>query len=314
MFEDHLDLFVESNEYLISRFRLPRPVLTELCDFAMDPAVGSHTRWSNPVPAHVQVLCSLGYLGTGTFQRELADRVGISQPSISRALPQVVDGINQVATKYIAFPYRPQQQLPVKKGFYAIAGLPNIIGAIDCTHVCIKAPSPDPFPYLNRKQFHSINVQLICNAQHHLLNVVSRFPGGAQDSHIRQNSSVDMCLEQGAAGDAWLLGDRGYALAPWLMMPLVDPQTPQEMSYNQMHARARSTNKRTIGILKGRWMCLGTAGGELLYTPEKVCIYTNGRTFCEIFSWMSKTASDITSAVGQDLRAARAEETVLQEG
>uniref|UniRef100_A0A3B3SEG3 Putative nuclease HARBI1 n=1 Tax=Paramormyrops kingsleyae TaxID=1676925 RepID=A0A3B3SEG3_9TELE len=252
---NHLDLFAESDKYLISRFRLPRLVLTELCD-TLEPVLRSHTRRLNPVPPHVQIICTLGFLATGTFQRELADWVGISQPSISRALPRVVDGIHQLATQYISFPYRPQQQLPVKRGFYTIAGLPNIIGAIGCTRVRIKAPSPDPFPYLNSKQFHKINVQLICNAQYHLLNVVSCFPGGAHDSYILQNSSV---------------GDRGYALAPWLMMPLVDPQTPHETSYNQSHPRTRSTIKRTIRILKGRWMCLGIAGGELLHTPEKVC-------------------------------------------
>ncbi|KAK6319506.1 putative nuclease HARBI1 [Coregonus clupeaformis] len=76
-----------------------------------------------------------------------------------------------------------------------------------------------------------------------------------------------MRLEQGAAGAAWLIGDRGYALAPCLMTPLTNPQTHQEASNNQRHARTRST----IGILKGRWMCLDTAGGKLLYEPEKVC-------------------------------------------
>ncbi|XP_054635986.1 putative nuclease HARBI1 isoform X1 [Dunckerocampus dactyliophorus] len=66
-------------------------------------------------------------------------------------------------------------------------------------------------------------------------------------------------------------GDRGYALAPWLMTPLNNPQTPQEQMYNQKHTRTRSCVERTIGILKGRWMCLDTAGGRLLYKPEKVC-------------------------------------------
>ncbi|TWW67345.1 hypothetical protein D4764_02G0003860 [Takifugu flavidus] len=54
------------------------------------------------------------------------------------------------------------------------------------------------------------------------------------------------------------VGDRGYALAPWLLTPLTNPQTPQEILFNQMHARSRSTIERTIGILKGRWMCLDT--------------------------------------------------------
>uniref|UniRef100_A0A674MSP0 Putative nuclease HARBI1 n=1 Tax=Takifugu rubripes TaxID=31033 RepID=A0A674MSP0_TAKRU len=234
MFRDHIDLFAESDEFLLRRFRLTRPVLIDLCN-QLEPALRSHTLRSNPVPPHVQVLSVLGFLATGTFQRVLGDRVGISQPSISRALPRVLDGINQLATQYIKFPYTPQYQVTVKRGFHNIAGLPNTIGAIDCTHVSIKAPSPDSFPYLNRKQYHSINVQLI------------------------------------SAGDAWLIGDRGYALAPWLLTPLTNPQTPQEMLYNQMHARSRCTIERTIGILKGRWMCLDTAGGKLPYKPERVC-------------------------------------------
>ncbi|CAM4529899.1 unnamed protein product [Leuciscus chuanchicus] len=193
----------------------------ELCD-TLEPALQSHTQRSNPVPPHVQVLSNLGFLATGTVQQELADRVGISQPSI-------------------------QQQLPVKRGFYSIAGLHNLIGAIDYTHVRIKAPSPDPFPYLNRMQYHSINVQVICDSVNHLLNVVSRFPGGAHYSYFMQNSSVGMRLEQGAAGDAWLIGRMPFT---WLMTPLTKPQTHQEASYNQRHARTRSTIERTICILR----------------------------------------------------------------
>ena len=198
MFRDHIDLFSESDEFLFGCFRLPRPVLIDLCNH-LEPALWSHTLRSNPVPPHVQVLLTLSFLATGTFQRELGDRVGISQPSISRALPRVVDAINQLATQYIKFPYKAEDQVAVKRGFHNI-------GAIDCTHVCIKAPSPDPFPYLNRKQYHSINVQLICDSNNHLLNVVAQFPGGAHDSYIFQNSSVGTHLEQGAAGEAWLIG------------------------------------------------------------------------------------------------------------
>ncbi|XP_031441572.1 protein phosphatase 1, regulatory subunit 8a isoform X4 [Clupea harengus] len=271
LYRDHVDLFAESDDYLIERFRLPRPVLLELCN-TLEPALRTRTKRSNPVPPHVQVLSALGFLATGTFQRELGDRVGISQSTISRGLQQVVDGIVQLVPQYIRFPYTDQEQIPVKRAFHAIAGLPNTIGAIDCTHVRIKGPSPDPFPYLNRRQYHSINVQIICDAQNHLLNVVSRFPGGALDSYILQNSSVGVHLEQGDAGDAWLIGDHEYALAPWLMTPLTNPETEQEVAYNERHARAHSTAKHSIRLLKKRWMCLDeTGGGKLLYKPEKVC-------------------------------------------
>lgn len=45
--------------------------------------------------------------------------------------------------------------------------MPGIIGCIDCTHVAIFPPHiQDPLHpehlYVNRKQYHSINVQLVC--------------------------------------------------------------------------------------------------------------------------------------------------------
>ncbi len=55
------------------------------------------------------------------------------------------------------------------------------------------------------------------------------------------------------------------------MTPLANPQTRQEHSYNRRHTVTRAVIERTIGVLKARWMCLDTAGGKLLYTPEKVC-------------------------------------------
>lgn len=50
--------------------------------------------------------------------------------------------------------------------FYQQSGVPGIVGVIDCTHVAIKKPPlNDPiYPeniYVNRKSYHSINVQLV---------------------------------------------------------------------------------------------------------------------------------------------------------
>lgn len=44
--------------------------------------------------------------------------------------------------------------------FYEEAGMPCTIGAIDGTHICIKAPSTEEWNYVNRKGQHSINVQV----------------------------------------------------------------------------------------------------------------------------------------------------------
>ena len=61
-----------------------------------DKAPGSFPR-AYPTPLHV------GFLATGTFQREVGDISSISQPSISRTMPAVLDAI--ISLDYIQFPY-----------------------------------------------------------------------------------------------------------------------------------------------------------------------------------------------------------------
>lgn len=67
------------------------------------------------------------------------------------------------------------------------------------------------------------------------------------------------------------IGDRGYPLKPWLMTPIANPRTAQEQQYNRAHALSRTVVERAIGLLKGRWLCLSSAGGTLQYKPDKVC-------------------------------------------
>lgn len=199
VFRQRADLFAETDEWLVSRFRLPRAVLLHICHL-LEQQLGRKTRRSNPIPPHLQILTTIGFLATGTFQREIGDRSGMFQSSVNHALPLVIKGLVRLAPRYIKFPYTVNDQEQIKRDFYAIARLPNIIGAIDCTHVRIKAPSPDAFPFLNCKQYHSINVQIISDSNYILLNAVARWPGGAHDSFVLQNSAVGTRLAQGAHG------------------------------------------------------------------------------------------------------------------
>uniref|UniRef100_A0A8C5CV07 Ig-like domain-containing protein n=1 Tax=Gadus morhua TaxID=8049 RepID=A0A8C5CV07_GADMO len=76
--------------YCAVRFRFPRPVLLELCA-ELRPALERHTARSQGLSVPTQVLTTLGFLATGAFQRELADRSGVCQSTLSRAMPAVWD-------------------------------------------------------------------------------------------------------------------------------------------------------------------------------------------------------------------------------
>ncbi|KAM4522847.1 putative nuclease HARBI1 isoform 2-T3 [Odontesthes bonariensis] len=79
----------------------------------------------------------------------------------------------------------------IKEEFYRIAGFPNVIGAVDCTHIKIKSLSGGhEGDFVNRKNFHSINVQMVCNADYLISNVVAKWPGSVHDSRVFRNSDL----------------------------------------------------------------------------------------------------------------------------
>lgn len=146
---------------------------------------------------------------------------------------------------------------------------PGIIGAIDCTHVAIAAPSNNNeqypgFVYLNRKGYHSINVQLICDANLKILNCNAKYPGSTHDAAIWSMSRILTVLQTQYANnnnnneaECWLLGDSGYPLQPWLLTPHngAEENTP-EGRYTRAHCRARNVIERCNGVLKMRFRCL----------------------------------------------------------
>lgn len=106
------------------------------------------------------------------------------------------------------------------------ARFPKCVGAIDCTHIKIQAPRiEDPEVFRCRKGFFSYNVQVVCDANLKIQNVVCRWPGSSHDGTIFQNSVLRNRFEHGEFGDSVLIGDSGYAVKNYLITPLQNPVT-----------------------------------------------------------------------------------------
>ncbi|CAC5385073.1 HARBI1 [Mytilus coruscus] len=138
--------------------------------------------------------------------------------------------------------------------FYDISSFPNVLGAIDGTLIPIQWMSGDDEPtYVCRKQYHAINVQVICDAELKFTNTVVQWPGAAHDAFILANSNIPTIME---GQNGWLLGDSGYGLKKWLMTPLMNPNSQQEIGYNKSHCKTRNTAERAFGVLKARFILL----------------------------------------------------------
>lgn len=151
-----MTFFAHDDPWFINRYRLPINVMLDLCaDLALN--LERKTRCNHAIPLSVKVLSTLGFLTTGTFSSEMSDR---SEPSFSRILPQVIEAILHVlSTRYISFPY---SRLTGKAEFVRSFNFSGVIGAVDCKHIALSAPSVDGHAYVNRNNFHSLNVHLRC--------------------------------------------------------------------------------------------------------------------------------------------------------
>ncbi|XP_060759492.1 putative nuclease HARBI1 [Neoarius graeffei] len=256
-------LEVYNDDEIISRFRLTREAILRLTD-ELGEVLGPTTERSHSIPALLQVCTALRFYATGSFLNTVGDTVGLSKASVSQVAYRASGALSE---RLPQFPTEPAELSRLKRGFYNISRFPNVVGAIDGTHVKVQAPSENEHLFINRKGYHSLNIQALCDHNLKFLNCVAHWPGSVHDSRILQNSQLCEAFEEGII-DGILLGDSGYPLKPWLLTPFLNPTTPAQRKYNAAHCSTRNTIERAFGVLKRRFHCLH---GELRMIPDRVC-------------------------------------------
>lgn len=202
-----------------------------ICDFIEPP-----TNRNYSIPAHVQVMVTLRYFATGRMQLCSGDNFGIHQSTVSRIIHRVTTALVQprIVRRFISFPVQPDMIRKHQADFFGIAQFPGVIGAIDGTHVRILAPSEHEPEYVNRKNFHSINVQLVCDASHRILDLVSTWPGATHDARILRESGLFHLFERRLLPvKCHLLGDSGYPAKDWLLTPFLNPANGPQSRFNR---------------------------------------------------------------------------------
>lgn len=146
IYRPRLDILGLTDTQCIQRFRLDREAIIYLCRLLDDQLC---CRSNNPqnIPVIIKVTTALSVLASGSFQRVAGDVLHISQASVSRCVTQFLDAMLQHISHFIKFPDTPAERRRYKGGFYRVAGFPSVVGAIDCTHVAIRAPSANENVY-----------------------------------------------------------------------------------------------------------------------------------------------------------------------
>ncbi|XP_035221284.1 putative nuclease HARBI1 [Stegodyphus dumicola] len=168
-----------------------------------------------------------GFLHVVHNQQSIANEfcLQVSQPTASRAVSHVAAAINRkLLRKWIKFP---------------------------------KTSSTCPeHIFVNRHCSHSINVQMICDANQKIISCNAKFPGSTHDAFIWRTSAVRRIMQEisSAENTTWLLGDSGYPLEEGLLTPRLDSlENSPDQRYNVALCKTRNVIERCFGVLKSRF-------------------------------------------------------------
>ena len=92
---------------------------------------------NRPVPEKDQILITLRYCATGSFQLTDGDKFGVDESTVNRIVHKISQAIAKLSSSFICCPTEPEQEVQ-KVSFYEIACFSEIFGLIDGTHIRIE--------------------------------------------------------------------------------------------------------------------------------------------------------------------------------
>ncbi|XP_031355109.1 putative nuclease HARBI1 [Photinus pyralis] len=157
--------------------------------------------------------------------KSVANRFGISKSTCWMVLYKICNMLVQLSLQHrlIAWP-SPNSLQVTSNSFQQRFGMRGVIGAIDGCHIRINAPKDHHTSYINRKGYHSVLLQAVCNADMLFTDVYTGYPGSVHDAALFKRSDLCNNISTGAAyvGEFYLLGDKAYPLQTVLMVPFKD--------------------------------------------------------------------------------------------
>lgn len=182
---------------------------------------------------------------------------------------------------YFQVPDTKAAWLSIAKDFEEKWDFPNCIGAMDGKHVAVKCPPKSGSTYFNYKNYFSIILFAIVDADYNFLYVDVGTNGRANDSGIFGRSSIKSLLENSenlpdprplpgrhVNMPYVIVGDDAFPLKDYLLKPFPNRHMDIEKRvFNYRLSRARRVVENVFGILASRFGFLQRA---LPLEPDKV--------------------------------------------
>lgn len=224
-----------------------------------------NSKFRDCLPPEKVLALGLYCLAPGNSYLTTAPVFNVGKSTVIEAVQDVVNGLYEVRNEHIKFPETIAEVNASMQTFTNLTNLPNVVGAIDGSHVQIKVPVDSAVDYFSRYQEHNFIIQAVVDGQKIFLDFACGFSGSMHDTRVLGRSTLfrraehrdiltaPATLISGCEIRPYLQGDSAYPLCPWLMKPYPEgTRDPVEINFNRQLSSARVKVECAFGVLKSR--------------------------------------------------------------
>lgn len=254
--------------------RMPPAVYNNLLNLLRPGLQKKHTNFRAPISPLQRLSITMRYIALGESFRSISQqfRVGLSTVrEIVKHTCQCI--ISTMMQDYMKTPDSTEDWLSIADDFETKWNFPHCIGAIDGKHVRIVAPRNSGSLYYNYKEFFSIILLAVVNADYEFIFVSVGAEGKASDGGVFNMSGLKQHMEDpqnplnipppshvhGIPGRLpyYLVSDDAFKLDRYMQKPFPGyALTRKQKIFNYRLSRARRIVENTFGILSCRFRLL----------------------------------------------------------
>lgn len=186
IFREATNLFQSySDEEFYQRFRLTKESVVNVLDI-IGPNISPITQRNKSITALNQLLLTLRFLATGTFQNIIGDVIGIYKTTVYRILKKVLSAIANLSGNYIEMPTMPEDIASIKTQFAPMYGFPNVLMKLilKFSHLVVKMQSAIG---IGRDIFHTMYKFFVAQAYPCKRYLMTPILNTRNDSEVRYN-------------------------------------------------------------------------------------------------------------------------------
>ncbi|XP_068692935.1 uncharacterized protein [Montipora foliosa] len=247
-------------------------------------------------------------LATGNSYRTVGLTFGIGRCTAMNVKDEFCTALLRRADDFIKFPKTEAETSGQSiQEFQDISRFPQVVGALDGSHIPIRAPKEDLKEYLNRESFHSIVLQGVAGANGKFLHVSTGYAGSIHDARVLRMISLLLVIGNGdilhsptrrigsTQVKPLIVADPAYKLTTWCLKPFPQARalSDSQRNFNKSLRSARAVVERAFGLLKGRWCLLNKLDESVEKMPStimaccilhNICLEVNDPTAIDVVS------------------------------